>query len=403
MSAQNYFPYESYPPKLTISCHFPCVVLTYFIPQYVLKPFVTSFVLSFLWITPTWCQPVTKPAFLIGASPYYGFVIRHSDGMGRLSTSHPFGTELYWHKLTTGTQAWHHLYRYPEVGVAMGIVNFRQHNLGQLIYTLTYIDKPLTRNPKSALHLKIGTGFGYATQTYDKESNFQNTALSSRINYGMRGELLWVQQLQRHWQLRGGLMLTHFSNGALKMPNSGVNIPAVHLGISYIPHPPQRIPLNKDSVRSNWPKGYSAFLSAAFTIKETYLPGGRKFPGIVVLAYINRRISAKSALHIGLDATCNTAIRYQLSKDTTIHSNQKPDFKQGAFIIGHELFISNRLSMINQLGIYMYRPYKTNEKPVYQRNGLKYRFSKNMYAGVTLKTHLGTADFMEWSLIRRLF
>jgi hypothetical protein len=351
----------------------------------------------FLQISGLSAQHVQKNTYSIGVSSFYGFVLKHAPSVGHLAKAHPYAFEVNYNQITTGTREWHKEYRYPEVGYALGVFNFRNPVLGQAIYGFTYMDKSLIKGQSSSLRLKIGTGLVLITNPYDAEKNFQNTALSSRIMYGMRGELTHSFQIGRHWQIRSGVTITHFSNGALKVPNSGINIPALKLGVQYIPHAPVIRTASADSAKNNSYNNVQFNISGAFTLKEIDLPGGRKYPGGVLSAYVNRRLNRKSALNLGLDGFYNTALKQVIGADPDIDSLRTPDFKRLGMTLGHELYIS-RVSMLVQLGVYVYKPYQKADQNVYQRYGLKYYFNRNLFAGVMLKTHFGTADFMEWTL-----
>jgi hypothetical protein len=343
-------------------------------------------------------QDVQRNTYSVDVHSFYGFVLKHAPSVGHLAKTHPYGFEINYNQITTGTKAWHKLYRYPEVGYAIGMFDFRNPVLGQAIYGFAYMDKALVQGKSSALRLKIGTGVVFITKPYDPETNFQNTALSSPVTYGMRGELSHSYQLNKHWQIRSGITLTHFSNGAYKLPNSGINIPALKVGVLYIPHVPhiQRA-AGVDSASSVSGKSVQFNFSAAFTIKEIGLPGGPKYPGGVLSGYVNRQLSRKSALNLGLDGFYNTAVKHIIESDPKVDSLRIPDFKRVGLTFGHELFIS-RVSMLVQMGVYVYKPYDDIDKRIYQRYGLKYAINRYLFAGVLLKTHYGTADFMEWTL-----
>jgi hypothetical protein len=277
------------------------------------------------------------------------------------------------------------------------MVEFNHRLLGQVVYGLTYLQKPFTFRTGSGLRLKIGTGIAYGTNPYHPDKNFQNAALGSRINYAMRGEIFWTQFLSRSWQLNSGLMITHFSNAALKVPNLGLNVIGLTAGFSYLPHPERAVRQLPDTLSETSRKRYALHLSGAFTLKEVQLPGRRKYPGTVFSAYLSRRLNAKSTLLAGTDLTVNSAEKILISRDTTIQGDRRPDFKRAAATIGHELTISNRLSLLSQAGIYFYQPYPA-EAPFYLRNGLKYYFHQTLFGSITLKTHYGTADFLEWTI-----
>jgi hypothetical protein len=335
-------------------------------------------------------------SFAIGVHSYYGFILKHTESIGHLAESHPYGFELNFNQITTGTKDWHQLYKYPEVGYAIGMFDFRNKTLGKALYAITYLDKPLLKSEKSALRLKIGTGLVGASNPYNPETNFQNTALSGRIMYAMQGECAWAYNLSGHWQIRSAVTLTHFSNGGLKLPNSGINIPALKIGVNYIPNPPHFQSVT-DTVSKNYYNSLSVNLSGAFFLKEVKLPGGKKYPGAALSMYVNKRLNRKSALNIGVDGFYNTAIKYVISRDPDVDTLNTPDFKRAGLTFGHELFIS-RVSMLTQLGVYVYNPYQKIDTMIYQRYGLKYYFNSRLFAGVMLKTHFGSADCMEWTM-----
>jgi hypothetical protein len=50
------------------------------------------------------------------------------------------------------------------------------------------------------------------------------------------------------------------------------------------------------------------------------------------------------------------------------------------------------------LGVYLHRNTSNDEtNGFYERIGMRYRFSNNMFAGLTIKAHKGAADFFEWT------
>ncbi|QHT69913.1 acyloxyacyl hydrolase [Rhodocytophaga rosea] len=341
--------------------------------------------------------PKKTKTFALGIHTYYGFILKHTESIGHLAQSHPYAIEINLNRITDGSKTWHHSYRFPEVGYAIGLYDFRNPILGKAMYAFTYVDKALLKGNSSALRLKIGTGLAYITNPYDAETNFQNTALSGRVMFGMQGELAWTYRIHRKWQLRTGVTLTHFSNGAFKLPNSGVNIPALKVGISYQPRQLQMQTLPDSLPGQPTPGSVSLNISGAFFFKEIKLPGGKKYPGGTISMYVNKRLNQKSALNIGVDGFYNTALRQVIRQDPDIDSLHIPDFKRAGLTFGHELFIG-RVSMLTQLGVYVYNPYQKIDTRVYQRFGLKYYFSRKLFAAMLLKTHFGTADCVEWAL-----
>ena len=51
------------------------------------------------------------------------------------------------------------------------------------------------------------------------------------------------------------------------------------------------------------------------------------------------------------------------------------------------------------LAYYLHRNFSNGEKQqYYERIGLRYRLSKNLHAGLTIKAHAAVADYFEWTI-----
>lgn len=336
-----------------------------------------------------------KSGWAFGVNTRYGFVYQHAASIGRLAQSHPYAVELIASQLTAGSKPWHRWYRYPEVGYVLGMVDFRNPILGKSVYGLIYLDKAMLECRAGSFRLKIGTGLTYNTNPYHPETNFQNNALGSRVMYAMQGELLWTFRLGNRWRLSTGASITHFSSGAFQIPNAGINVAAVKVGVSYVPVP-SALRQSADSLSEPLDKRLRWQVSGAFFVKETWLPGGKKYPGCTLLVHASKPLNRKSALNVGVDGFYNTAVKYLITKDPDVDTLRRPDFKRVGLVFGHELLMG-RVSLLTQLGVYVYRPYKI-DFPIYQRFGLRYYVSDHVFASVALKSHFGTADFIEWTM-----
>ena len=358
--------------------------------------------LSLLLLAPclSFCQPLpsNQKPFSVGFQSYYGFLLRHKPALGAIIRNHPFGFEAYVEKLTVGQYYWEQAYRYPRVGLALGYFDTGSPQIGQMIYLIHYLEKDLTKNKLGALFFKIGFGLAYCTRPFDLENNYQNIAISTRFSFALRGAIGYAFRLSDGFELKTGLTITHFSNGAFKVPNSGINLVMGNLGFAYTPKAKQ-IVYGSDIPLPDFRKGWSAQVSAAFTLKEFGLPGGDKYPGLVLMAHISRRLNYKSALNLGIDGVYNTALREEIAQDPNLLPEQKPDFKRLGLAFGHELYISQRLTMLTQLGVYVYKRYTSQvDGPIYQRYGLRYYLKDGIFGGMSLKSHFGTADFVEWTV-----
>ncbi len=336
--------------------------------------------------------------FSLGMNANYGFVLQHKKALGPLIHGHSFGAEIYCEQIKNGRYYWERAYRYPHVGFALGYYELGNAALGKAIYLIYYLEKPLLKGKRGELDMKIGLGAVYSTHPFNLENNYKNIALSSRFSYAARVALSYAYTVTDNLTLKSGLTLTHFSNGAFKTPNSGINLPMLHLGVCYTPGTKEII-YHAGAPVPPWSKKWSVNLSGAFTIKEFGLPGGRKYPGLVLMAHLSRRLNYKSALNIGFDGIYNTALKEEIRRDASMNQTHRPDFKRAGLAFGHELYISQRLSLLTQLGIYVYKHYSSQvDAPVYQRYGLRYNLNGHLFGGMYLKSHYGTADFVEWAI-----
>ena len=76
------------------------------------------------------------------------------------------------------------------------------------------------------------------------------------------------------------------------------------------------------------------------------------------------------------------------------------DYRRIGIFAGHELFI-NKLSLLTQLGYYVYYPYDF-EGRTYFRIGLKRYFGEKLFGALTLKSHGAKAEAVEFGIGIRL-
>ena len=215
------------------------------------------------------------------------------------------------------------------------------------------------------------------------------------------------QHLFGNWGIQAGLLLTHFSNGRFKAPNSGINTVAATVSLNYNFDKPQEY--IHDSLPSKSSYKESVKYNFAFRTGRSEGPipnlGQRQFYHLGL--YADKRIGRKSALQLGTDVFFSRYLRDYIRfssvafpTDHKSYTDANTDYKRVGVFIGHELFI-NKLSIETQFGYYVYKPFKY-EIDVYQRIGMKYYVYKNWFTGVGLKTHGGRAEAIEATLGVRL-
>lgn len=332
--------------------------------------------------------------YSIGGSISKGFIIRHDKSIGHLAQSHPTGFSVFLKKHTFGKRDWEKVFHYPDIGLVFDYFDYHNPMLGQTFSTLGFLDYYLSRKQSSALTLQLGMGLCYATNPYNPETNNKNIAIGSSFTYALRAQLAYQRQILSLLDVMLAIRLSHYSNGAFKMPNKGINVPTIDLGLSYRLGKQQPVyqhfsktPTYQEDIKFNF--------VLASGIKEIDPIGGDKFPFFTFSFFASKQVSLSNSFNLGFDGFYSLATKEERAIDRNLEG-KNPDFKRIGLVGGHELILG-KLSLLTQLGIYLYRPYKT-DKAIYQRYGLKYDFGKHFFGIVSLKSHYGKADAVEWGI-----
>lgn len=339
------------------------------------------------------------------AQLFRGNIYKHTNDVGHLITGHPDGFMLSYNWKTFGKKEWEQVYNYPDYGISYHYVDFKNQYLGVnhalgLHYNFYFF--------KRNLMFRISQGIGMTSSPYDKETNNKNNAFGTKI---MDNNYFLLQYKKEHIidriGFQAGLLLTHFSNGRFKAPNSGINTIALNIGLNYSFDDQQAF--IKDSLPSNETYKERIKYNIAFRtgISEGPVPhlGQRQFYHIGL--YADKRIGRKSALQLGTDVFFSRYLKDYIAfasvafpKGHKSYADPDVDYKRVGLFVGHELFI-NKLSIEAQVGYYVYKPF-AYEIDLYQRLGAKYYLYQNVFAGVGLKTHGARAEAIEATIGIRL-
>lgn len=325
---------------------------------------------------------------------HYGFIMNHHPEMAYFADRHISPFELTLLKKTNGSKNWHRYYKYPEIGISLFTTSYASSSiLGKTFASYPFMNLPCYNNDNFGFNFKFGTGLGYFTEKFHRFDNTKNLAISTNINalISLRGEIYF--RLSPESDINLGVGITHFSNGAFKTPNLGLNIVTTSASVSLYPF---NRPIIKDSLINN--EKQKKFLFSywlALSQKETYPVYGQKFKAGTLSADAMFTLSNTNRLGLCADIFYDEADKKYLT-DYDIDFKRDIDVIRTGISLVHELRFS-KLSFMQYMGIYMYSKNKSNGA-VYQRLALRYDVYKGLFAGVSLKTHWGKADFTEWAI-----
>jgi hypothetical protein len=347
--------------------------------------FVLSFVVGH---ESAFAQKPSQP-YTFGINYLPGFLIGHRSDIKNME-AHVQGVELQF-KSKTPSNYWSTFYSKPQLGMKVFYMDLGLEITGKAFSIIPTVDFSLKKYRNGEINFGIGTGVGYVTEKFDARENPRNQAIGSNINAALQISMNVNHQLTENWLLSTGATVTHFSNGSFRTPNLGVNMPTATLGLHYNFGERNHELLDRDSMK--W-RQYSIAISYAF--KEQNLARPEPFHLLNAnFTYLKRKNYARD-YRFGADIFIDKTHVYYLDASaprTRLNPGQMTEI--GVFA-GYQWLIT-RISLIGDVGVYLYRP--SDAKFItYQRMGIVYHASNNMFIKSMLKIHFGTADFFDFGI-----
>ncbi|RYY29994.1 MAG: hypothetical protein EOO04_05875 [Chitinophagaceae bacterium] len=328
-----------------------------------------------------------------GVNAMYGFFLANQPKSMYVRNDHSYMTEAVVSWQTSGKQRWHRDGHYPSLGVALlhGDVGSRQY-LGNITALYPFMLFPLQRTKRSFTSFRLGAGIGWVEKIYDKNTNYKNLMIGSHLNatISLRVQREW--EIMRKLSVNVGINFTHLSNGAIRLPNLGLNIPAISAGLRYggghltVPHRERR-------VRDHRMPEITIYVAGA--MKRTYPLETEVYVVPIVTGEFAKPLGNVSRLNAGATISYDRSLSKEVVNAPTYTFDKSANQLQGSVYAGYE-HIAGRLSIPVHLGVYVYNNYPVNQ--LYQTIGLRYRFSKRWKMAVQLKTHFGKADYIQYGI-----
>lgn len=319
-----------------------------------------------------------------------GFLAAHRGVMGHLPNSQALAGELSVFFVPKGRKQWQGQCGFPYLGATLfgGSVGNNQI-LGTYWGAYGFIEFPFVKTKRFEFLGKLGSGLGYTAKVFDYDENPKNVAMSTHVNalicIGLKSHFNFGRN-----KLTFGIDMTHFSNGAFKVPNLGVNLPYFSLGYARTIRNaqldsmivPNVVPLRR------WLFGVTAVTS----VKEIFPTGGKKYPVLGLNASWRWFAKPKVGYEGSIDIISKQAI---LDYKPEITKSQW-DILQIGLYAGYLLPLDQFHFAIG-MGVYVKDKYQP-EDFVYHRVGMRYYFKNGINAQVILKSHWARADYVEWGV-----
>jgi len=323
----------------------------------------------------------------MGFRYHYGFIVQHKKDMDPLVTGHIPAIELFYRHNFTGIKEWEKFYNYPHAGMALQWLGFNNDKMGQAWSVLPYMSFPLRKGKITEWHLRSALGLAYLSNGFNLDENRKNIAISSAFNASVQFNLQAHWRLFREVELMTALSFTHFSNGAFKEPNAGINIAGVQAGLNI--NLGRQVRVNHSSFpiidkKIKWLGTVSGFPKSVQPVE------GPKFMALTFSLNGLKRFSGKSSFGGTADFMYDASLS---SRARQMGTEIKVPVRMG-MTLAYELHIG-KITIPIQQGFYLINPLK-KDGFVYQRIGIRYHFTQRFLAQCLLKSHIATADYIEF-------
>ncbi len=306
---------------------------------------------------------------------------------------------------------WYRYYAYPYLGVGVDVANFFDvKEMGIPIAIYGFINGPFHRWKNLAFNYEIDLGLTGNWHHFNPETNPYNVAIGAERTVFIHAGIGMSYRFMPHWEADFNVGVEHFSNGAIKVPNMGLNLLMPRLELRYCIHGSPRLEaydipsfrrvlsleltpfggiknvVNLDSVQVNPLPNYQGVFLPVFGIRTT----------------LNWQISPKSKFGIGLAFTFDGSEDYTIVVEGGKMYLKLLPFTHGfraSIYPSYELVIGP-FSLLFQPAFYLYRKHFPGQVPIfYQRIGFKYTLAHKVTFGLSLRAYrFQVSEFIEWSV-----
>ena len=388
---------------------------------------------------------MAQSKYAVRAGVYVGYNVPGTPVQEEIAKRPVMGGELAFEWLPQGNYPWQRWWNMPIIGVALQGIDMGNNAVwGQSFAVYPYLAIPLGNPKKTYFHFKMGLGLSVNTKTFNMtdtlggiKSPLANSSIGSILNGFMLLGVDCVVPITKGFYFNANAGYNHMSNGNIFQPNAGFNIVFLTVGASYrFDHCPRcEKPLPP---KESFPYNFAANVTIAAGTRELYYKDSKRYVIGSIHAGVTYQVAPFYAVGGGLDFFYDGAFNqqgYTSGMTKAEKAEQQMHTTYNRYYIENENFINkvrvgislnnefpiSRVTILFDWGVYLYDPLKnayTHKKENninsvgilykydiqkedgwnYFRLGLRCRLYDNLYAQVSVKTHLQKAEFIEFGL-----
>ena len=322
------------------------------------------------------------------------FPVKDSLGNNRLDGWYYSGLDLRLSFRKLHNDLYNDIYRGQRFGFGCFVSSFRNGNVGSPMALYGFTEIPFSRPGLSRWEwlYSVGLGLAFNFSPYDRVTNPHNIFIGTRTNVYINLTMEGRYHLTDRLTFGGGIGYKHFSNGARRLPNKGLNMLPFLLTAQYKLEPGRDSwkPIERPAFRSKTIWDVYASMGT-----RSYDLGNRPFLKVVVGGTLLRQFCYRYRIGAGFD------IFYSQGGVSRVKGTGSPFSKNFSYAPygAWEWVLNEKLCVPLHLGIYLHRNLENEEKKsFYQRIGLRYKANRHIITGVALKANAGVANFVEFTI-----
>lgn len=325
------------------------------------------------------------------AGTHFASVFAHSEAVQNTAGARPVGIELAYTWQRRDKEVIDLCNCYPRKGVVATVFNFDNAVLGRGVMAGWMLEPVWHLSSRFELSIRGVAGGAWLSNPFDSVKNPTNQSYSTDLSAWLGFGIGFTYALSNQWRIQALANFQHTSNGGMKQPNKGINMPAGGILLQYSPQsrPFYRGPRAMATAWKNqpWEKEISAFITAKRG--EITARGSVRQPIAGVQFAMQRPIGGLSMAGGGIEAYYDGFTQNRMQNDDAPNESA---WRIG-LMAGHT-FVLGKVGFSQHLGIYLFKPAPFDDA-WFHRWGLHYNWSKHWRVGFNLKAHRHIADFID--------
>lgn len=287
------------------------------------------------------------------------------------------------------------VFNYKNMSNIMMVSDPRPNRFGDSYALLAALNFSLLKTGGTEVFVTPGLGMGYLGETWFTN---ENVLVGSHLNFSSRIALKLATRIAPSTKLSAGVDILHFSNAGTRVPNNGMNVSSISLGI--VQSLGKRHDSESDTISWKQPLDYKKH-SVDFGVNIGRRGVYRSKDGLYktgLYAGYNYRLNAVFGLGAGVDAVYYHSV-YDPLRNTETYQSKASSFDRwrvGA-AVGPDLWMG-RLGIAAKYGYYLHYNSLKDVK-TYWTAGLKYNVLDWAAIQAKIYIHQTEADFVGFGFL----